>query len=86
MPEGLFLDTYLQQTAGTDSDFLSQVELYKARTALSICYHLIKVGLGDSENLWRVLIEAGRTLTHLQVKSMGNYATIERTGEEKKSA
>jgi aminoglycoside phosphotransferase (APT) family kinase protein/predicted metal-dependent phosphoesterase TrpH len=86
VPEELFLSTYLQQIGRPDSDFLLQVELYKARTALSICYHLIKVGLGDSENLWRVLIEAGRILTHLQVKSMGNYATIERTGEGQKSA
>ena len=84
--EDLFLNSYMQQISRPDSDFLSQVELYKARTALSICYHLIQVGLGNSENLWRVLIEAGRILTHLQVKSMGTYVTIERTGEGQKSA
>jgi hypothetical protein len=86
VPEELFLSTYLQQISRPDSDFLLQVELFKARTALSICYHLIMVGMGDTENLWRVLVEAGRNLTHLQVKSMGTYATIERTGEGQKSA
>ena len=73
----IFLETYLQQVYEADIDFLSQVELFKARTSLSICYYLIKVGLGGSENLWRVLVEAGRILTHLQVKSMGERALLE---------
>lgn len=84
--EEIFLDAYLQLRTDLDTDFLSQVELFKARTAMSICYLLIKIGLGESENLWRVLVEAGRILTHLQVKSMGTISRIERTGEKRKSA
>jgi 3',5'-nucleoside bisphosphate phosphatase len=48
-----------------DQDFSSQVELFKARTSLSIAYYLVKVGLGESENLWRVLVEAEESLTRL---------------------
>jgi hypothetical protein len=66
--EQLFLEAYMHQAADLDADFLSQVELFMARTTLSICYYLIKVGLGDSENLWRVLVEAGNILTRLSVK------------------
>lgn len=82
----LFLETYLQQRSEPESDFLAQVELFKARTALSICYYLIRVGLGGSENLWRVLVEAGQGLTHLQVKSIGMGIEIEQTGKERRSA
>ncbi|OGW33864.1 MAG: phosphotransferase [Nitrospirae bacterium GWD2_57_9] len=82
--EEIFLETYLQHIEELDIDFLSQVELFRARTALSICYYLIKVGLGGSENLWRVLAEAGQVLTHLQVKSTGTAALIEQVGEERK--
>ncbi len=78
----IFLESYLEQRSELDTDFLSQVELFKARTGLSICYYLIKVGLGGSENLWRVLVEAGRTLTHLQLTGMGASVMI----EQKKSA
>jgi 3',5'-nucleoside bisphosphate phosphatase len=58
----LFLDTYLEASEGVDQDFTSQVELFKARTSLSIAYYLVKVGLGESENLWRVLVEAEKSL------------------------
>ncbi len=78
----MFLETYLEHRFELDTDFLSQVELFKARTGLSICYYLIKVGLGASENLWRVLVEAGRILTHLQVRGMGATVLL----EQKKSA
>jgi len=61
----LFLQEYLQTVNKTDESFLSQVELFKVRTTLSICYFLIKVGLGDSENLWRVLVEAEQSLARI---------------------
>ncbi|HEX8947833.1 MAG TPA: hypothetical protein VF790_02655, partial [Dissulfurispiraceae bacterium] len=51
--------------------FLSEIELFKARTSLSISYYLIKVGLGTSENLWRVLVEAEHSLAGLAFKSRG---------------
>jgi predicted metal-dependent phosphoesterase TrpH/aminoglycoside phosphotransferase (APT) family kinase protein len=84
--EELFLKTYLELAEDLDSDFLFQVELFRARTALSICYHLIKVGLGESENLWRVLLEAGRILTHLEVGRTGTPRLIERPDKKQRSA
>ena len=41
------------------------MELFKARTALSIIYFLVKVGLGDSEDLWRVMVSAEQSLTRV---------------------
>jgi 3',5'-nucleoside bisphosphate phosphatase len=58
-----FLDAYLETRQGVEQDFAAQVELFKARTSLSIVYYLVKVGLGESENLWRVLVEADKSLT-----------------------
>ena len=67
--EDVFLGAYLRKARMLDSDFLAQVRLFRARTSLSISYYLIKVGLGTSENLWRVLIEAEHDLAHLAVKA-----------------
>ena len=80
----IFLDSYLEHSDETDIDFLSQVELFKARTSLSICYHFIKIGLGMSDNLWRVLIEAGQSLARLSVKSMVKTPVIEQTEDQRK--
>ena len=63
--ESVFLERYLNETGQSDDDFLLQVELFSARTSLSISYYLIKVGLGASENLWRVLVEAEHHLARL---------------------
>lgn len=59
----LFLDAYLQETGVRRQAFGPRVELFKARTALSIVYYLVKVGLGDSEDLWRVVVSAEKALT-----------------------
>ncbi|MDW7772081.1 MAG: phosphotransferase [Desulfobulbaceae bacterium] len=64
----VFLQEYLQEVKEPDDNFTSQVELFKARTTLSICYYLIRVGLGDSENLWRVLVEAEQNLAGIAAK------------------
>lgn len=64
-PEEVFLDAYLAQAEGLESDFLRNVELFRARTNMSIAAYLIKVGMGESEDLWRVLVEAEQALTHL---------------------
>jgi 3',5'-nucleoside bisphosphate phosphatase len=64
----IFLQTYLQESLVIGEEFHSGVELFRARTSLSICYFLIKVGLGDSENLWRVLVEAEKGLDQLAVR------------------
>jgi predicted metal-dependent phosphoesterase TrpH/thiamine kinase-like enzyme len=69
--EDFFLGTYRQYAETTDDDFLAQVELFRARTSLSIIYFLIKVGLGDSEDLWRVMVEAEYSLTNLSVSGSG---------------
>jgi hypothetical protein len=39
------------------------VELFFARSNLSIAAYLIKVGMGGSEDLWRVLLEAEQALS-----------------------
>jgi predicted metal-dependent phosphoesterase TrpH len=56
--EEVFLNVYLSLSTVAGPDFLQQVELFRARTDLGIAAFLIKLGLGDSENLWRVLVEA----------------------------
>jgi len=62
LPEGLFLDAYAAEAGPLPTSFAGQVELFRARTNLSIASYLIKVGLGESEDLWRVLVEAERAL------------------------
>jgi hypothetical protein len=39
--------------------------VFNTHTALSIIYYLVKVGLGDSEDLWRVMVSAERSLTRV---------------------
>ena len=48
-----------------DPAFGRQVELFRARTNLSIAAYLVKLGLGDSEDLWRVLVEAEKAVCNL---------------------
>jgi hypothetical protein len=60
--EEAFLEPYRQRVDSLPPDFLRQVELFKARTNLSIASYLIKVGMGDSRDLWRVLVEAERSV------------------------
>jgi 3',5'-nucleoside bisphosphate phosphatase len=61
-PDEIFLDAYAVETGGVPGCFRRQVELFRARINLSIAAYLIKVGLGDSEALWRVLLETEQTL------------------------
>jgi predicted metal-dependent phosphoesterase TrpH len=63
LPEGIFLETYEQEVGGVPPDFPRQVELFRARSNLSIAAYLIKVGMGGSADLWRVLIEAEQALS-----------------------
>ncbi len=65
--ETVFLQKYLSEARDLDADFLRQVEIFKARTSLSISYYLIKLKLGESENLWRVLVEAEHHLARLSM-------------------
>ncbi len=37
-----------------------------------------------SDNLWRVLVEAGQALARLSVKSMGSTKVIEQTEDQRK--
>lgn len=59
-PERLFIDSYLGNIDTIERDFLHKVQLFKARANLSIASYLLSVGLGQSEKLWRVLVEAER--------------------------
>ena len=61
-PSDVFLRTYLDQAQDLEGDFLAHVDLYKARTCLSILYYLAKVQKGDSEDFWRILVEAEHSL------------------------
>jgi aminoglycoside phosphotransferase (APT) family kinase protein len=63
LPDGAFLRTYEEEMGGVPGEFPRQVEIFRARSNLSIAAYLIKVGLGDSPDLWRVLLEAEQALT-----------------------
>ena len=65
IPEYVFLDSYLSRVQDVSGNFYKDVELFKARTNLGIASYLILVGLGNSENLWRLLIETDNILTRL---------------------
>jgi len=65
--EDVFLRKYLAVASNPDDDFLRQVEVFMARASLSISYYLMKVGLGHSENLWRVLVEAEHHLARFSM-------------------
>jgi len=64
-PENIFLDSYLAASGPLGEDFMEQVQLFRARTNLSIAAYLIKVGMGNSADLWRVLLEAEQALSLL---------------------
>lgn len=64
IPGSIFLQEYLIHS-DVEDDFLSQVHLYKARTFLSVIYYLVKVGKGNSENFWTILVEAERSLANM---------------------
>ncbi len=63
LPEHLFLDAYGEEARELPADFPGQVELFRARTNMSIAAYLVKLGLGDSTDLWRVLLEAEQALS-----------------------
>lgn len=65
LPESIFLDAYLDEGPPVEDDFLWQVELFRARTNLSIAAFLIRIGMGDSEDLWRVMVEAEQSLSQI---------------------
>ena len=67
----VFLEAYMRHADEPGEDFISQVNLFKARCCLSIIYYLVKVGLGDSENFWHVLVEAERSLSHSEYREIG---------------
>jgi aminoglycoside phosphotransferase (APT) family kinase protein len=60
-----FLEAYMEASGSTQGDFIYQVELFRARTNLSIAAYLVKLGLGESPDVWRLLVEAEQALTHI---------------------
>lgn len=62
-PDKIFLTAYQEASGNSEDDFPTQVELFRARANMSIAAYLIKLGLGDSSDLWRVLLEAEKALT-----------------------
>ncbi len=69
-PADIFLQTYLQHAENLEEDFLTQVNLSKARTCLSILYYLAKIKLGESETFWRILVEAERSLAYVATERL----------------
>ena len=61
-PADIFLQTYLDRTDDLEEDLPAHVDLFKARTCLSILYYLAKIQMGDTEEFWRILVEAERSL------------------------
>jgi hypothetical protein len=64
IPEEIFLNSFVEAASELQPDFFRQIALFRARTNLSIASYLIKLGLGDSENLYRVLAEAEKAMVH----------------------
>ena len=70
-PVEIFLEEYMKRSVNPPADFEAMVQLYKARTFISVIYYLVKVGKGETENFWTILVEAERSLAHMSVlKSM----------------
>ncbi len=69
-PAEIFLRAYYTHAEELEEDFTAQMELYKARTCLSILYYLTKVGMGDSENFWRVMVEAEKCLASFEARGV----------------
>ncbi len=69
-PPEVFLQTYLHHVEDLEEDFMVQVSLFKARTCLSILYHLAHIHLGESGVFWRILLEAERSLAYIAVKHL----------------
>jgi len=63
LPDDIFLQAYEDEINEVAAGFRRQVEIFRARANLSIAAYLIKVGMGDSPDLWRVLVEAEQALT-----------------------
>lgn len=67
-PLDIFLDTYRGHAGIRDPEFPLQVLLFQARTNLSIAAYLYKVGMGASEDLHRVLVEAEQCLAEVSMR------------------
>lgn len=63
LPEEIFANAYAARSACAVVPFFwRDVEVFRARTNLSIAAYLVKLGLGDSAALWRVVVEAEQQL------------------------
>ena len=49
---------------------MAQVNLHKARTCPSVLHYLAKINMGESENFWRILVEAQRSLAYVAVEHL----------------
>ncbi len=64
-PIEIFYNEYINKINSININFNEQVQLYKARTYLSIIYYLVKVGKGYTENFWSIMVDAERSLAHM---------------------
>ena len=77
VPEEIFLENYLATANPQNRNFLSQVELFQARTDLSIAGYLIKVGKGSSGDLFKVLVDAEKCLTKIAMHYSRTNPSVE---------
>jgi aminoglycoside phosphotransferase (APT) family kinase protein len=77
-PVEIFLEAYLANYSPREENFLAQIELFKARSDLSIATDLLTVGLGESEDLFRVLVDAEKCLTNIVMHHTGRQGTEEK--------
>jgi aminoglycoside phosphotransferase family enzyme len=68
-PADIFLHEYLSRAENLEEDFLLQVELFKARTCLSILYYLYKVGKHESENFRQIIGAAEKSIMRARLIS-----------------
>jgi len=61
-PGEIFLNAYVDASENLSKDFLSQVNVYRARAGLGIASYLIAVGKGESDDLKRVMRDAEQAL------------------------
>lgn len=64
-PSDIFLEAYLASVDDPEDDFPDQVHLFKARASLSILYYLAKIGMGESENFFRIMVESEKNLASI---------------------
>lgn len=62
-PDSLFVGAYRREAGALPESFEADVEVFRARTNLSIAAYLVKLGLGEGPDVYRVIVEAEAALS-----------------------